>query len=236
MSGGVVSQGDLRLLPGEAPPPAWPRPITDPGAIRLDPASMAVLATRALAAGDAGQTSVGVASINHGEGASTVARCLAECLAAQFDKRVVLVEANQRSPSLRRIYGLTDAPGLADVVARRVSLGGALQVTGEHRRVLVLPASVMPQAGVDGAALRGVLATLLAYADAVVVDLAPISPYRDTVPLCAGMDGMVIVLRSGRSGEADARVAIGGLREGGARVLGAVLNRERRGRLIRRAR
>ena len=90
--------------------------------------------------------------------------------------------------------------------------------------MLVLPASVTPQPGVDGVSLRA----LLAHADAVVVDLAPIVPYRDAVPLCAGMDGVVMVLRAGRSGDAEARAAIGELRAGGARVLGAVLNRERR--------
>ena len=215
----------VRLLPGESL--AWPLPDVDKQAIELDTASLERLATRALAAGDAGQICVGVASLHHGDGTSTVARGLADCLAMQLGKRVVLVEANQRSPSMRRTLGLSNAPGLADVVARRVSLGGALQATGAHRRVLALPASVTPQAGLDGVSLRGVLATLLAHADAVVVDLAPIAPYRDTVPLCAGLDGMVMVLRHGRSLDSEARAAIWELRQSGARVLGAILNRTR---------
>ncbi len=220
-----VGCGTARLLPGESL--AWPVPASDGQAISLDTACLHMLATRALAAGEAGQISVGVASLHHGEGASTVARGLADCLAMQFGKRVVLVEANQRSPSLRRIFGLSDAPGLGDVVARRVSLGSALQATGAPSRVLALPASMMPQPGVSGISLRGVLATLLVHADAVVVDLAPIVPYRDTVPLCAGLDGVVMVLRQGRSLDSEALAAIGDLRQGGARVLGAVLNRTR---------
>ncbi len=240
MSGQVVLQHcaerAIRLLPGEAPPAAWSWPLADPCAIRLDPARMSVLATRALAAGEAGQTAIGVACVQHGDGASTVARGLATCLAEEFGKRVVLVEANQRSPSMRSALGLPDAPGLADVVAQRASLGSALQMTGVHRLVLALPACLTPQPGLTAYGLRGVLATLLAHADAVVVDFAPVAPYRDTVPLCSAVDGMVLVLRSGRSEEGEARGAIADLRAGGGRMLGAVLNRApvQRGRVFSR--
>ncbi len=219
--------GALRLLPGEPPPPSWFWPPPDPAAISLDPARLSVLATRALAVGEAGQTAVGVACLNHGDGASTVARGLATCLAEQFGKRVVLVEANQRSPSLRRALGLADGPGLGDVVAQRVPLGAALQMTGRHRLVLALPASLRPQARLTAESLRGVLATLLAHADAVVVDFAPMAPYRDTLPLCGSLDGVVLVLRSGHSAEAEARRAIDDLNGRAARVLSAVLNRAR---------
>jgi Mrp family chromosome partitioning ATPase len=184
---------DARLLPGELPQAGLPVPDAGPAVLTVDQAAMTGLATRALAAGEAGQTAIGVASLNHGEGATTVARSLAACLATSFGKRVVLVEANQRSPSLRQIYGLPEAPGLAEVMDRKVSLGGALQMTGEHRHVLVLPASLAPSGGFTVAALQSVLAALLGHADAVVVDLAPLMLYRDSFAMCGALDGMALV-------------------------------------------
>jgi Mrp family chromosome partitioning ATPase len=236
LSGGPLTPDDvmlrgsrIELLPGEVPPLSWQGPAPDQPALTPDPALMTHLATRALAAGMSGQTAVGVASPRHGDGATTVARSLAACLADRFGKRVVLLEGNARSPCLRKIYRLVDGPGLADVLARRVSLGGALQMAGEHRTMLVLPAALphAGQASLGDCGLRDLVAALLAHADAVVVDLAPVLPYRDTAQMCPGLDGVALVVRGGHSTKTDGAQAVQAIRDGGAPVLGAVLNRER---------
>ena len=215
------------LLPGELEIERWVYPPTPGSVLALDPGILKSLATRALAVGDGRLTAVGVTSLQHGAGSTTVARNLAVCLAGEFGKRVVLVEANQRSPSLRRIYALPDGPGLCDVLARRITLGGALQIAGEHSRILMLPASVRQNALLDAEGLRGLLAALFGHADAVVVDLAPIIPYRDTASVCSALDGVALVLRGGESTVVDGVSAVERIREAGSSVLGAVLNRER---------
>lgn len=222
-----ASFADDALLPGEIPPalPGYTSP--DSLLLTVDQSAMRNLAERALAVGDGGLTAIGVTSLNHGDGATTVARSLAICLADSFGKRVVLVEANQRSPSLRRLYGLPEGPGLADVLARRLSLGGALQIAGEHRRILVLPAATLPAPNLQADALRSVLATLLGHADAVVVDLAPVLPYRDTATICGALDGVALVLRGGHATTAGGKMAVRALQNSGTQVLGAVLNREK---------
>ena len=226
------SQNGIVLLPGELPRAEWPPSASEHAGLIVDPALMTALATKAMAAGDGLATAVGVASVQHGEGATSIARSLAVCLATMFGKRVVLVEANQRSPSLRRLFGLPEGPGLADVVARRASLGGALQITRAHRGVLVLPAS-SPQTGersslpLDAGRLREVVKALMAHADAVILDLPPVIPYRDTPALCPALDGMALVMRGGHSTIADSRRAVAAIRDAGTPMLGGVLNRER---------
>ena len=217
----------LTLLPGELPQVGWAGPGADPLLVTIEQTAMRELATRALAAGAAGVTAVGVTAAQHGEGTTSVARSLAVCLAASFGKRVVLVEANQRTPSLRRVFSLADGPGLEDVVSRRASLGGALHMGGEHRQVLVLPAALREGAVIEAAALKEVLTALLGHADAVVVDLAPVLPYRDTGLICGALDGVGLVVRSEAATVEDGKLAVAGLREAGVSVLGAVLNRER---------
>ena len=213
------------LLPGEVPDTGWAWPA--PAGLH-DPDAMANLATRALAAGVGGRTAVGITCLRHGEGATTIARALAGCLAGSFGKRVVLVEANQRSPSMRQAMELPAGPGLADVTAHAVPLGGALQVAGGHRRILVLPAAGTPGASLTAASLRAVLDALLRHADAVVVDLAPIQPYRDTQGLCAALDGIALVMRGGFTRAREAQTAVETMCTSGTAVLGAVLNREKR--------
>jgi Mrp family chromosome partitioning ATPase len=216
------------LLPGELPRNVWGEPAVPQPMMTLDQAMMKSLAMKSLAAGEAGTVAVGIASLHHGDGATTIARALATCLAATFRKRVVLVEANQRSPSLRQLYGLPDGPGFSDVLTNLVPLGGALQIAGGHRGVLVLPASTLTMAANVGAlALRTVLEALLGHADAVVVDLPPVLPYRDTGLLCAALDGVALVLRGGHAKVTESRMAIASLREAGVPVLGAILNREK---------
>ena len=217
----------VAMLPGELAPFDAGVPALDPRLLTLDPALMMAVAVRAIGAGAAGMTAVGVAGLQHGDGATTVARGLAVCLAEAFHKRVVLVEANQRSACLRSIYGLPEGPGLADVIARRVSLGGALQMAGEHRQVVVLPASLRESGAIDASGLRELLSALLTYVDAAVVDMAPMLPYRDTGAMCSALDGVVLVMRGGHSTVADGKVAVAKVREAGVPVLGSVLNRER---------
>ncbi len=199
----------------------------DASLLRLGGGALRGVALRAMAAGEGGATMVGVAGLQHGDGATTVARNLAVCLAEDFGKRVVLVEANQRSASLRRAFGLPDGPGLADVLARRISLGGVLQMADAHRQVVLLPAAMRESGLIAADDLRALLVALLAFVDAAVVDLAPVVPYKDTVAACRAVDGMVMVMRAGSSTIDGSRMAMARLQDAGGTILGGVLNRQR---------
>ncbi len=211
------------------PVPDWrPRAVAE--AFTVDARLMRDLAAGALAAGSHGLTKVGVAALRHGDGATTIARSLAECLAEQHGQRVVLVEANHRSPSLRRICGLPPGPGLPDVLAGRASLESALRASATVRRLLFLPASENRAAIAPGRALRDTVAELFLYADALVFDLAPVLPYADTALLAPEFDGTALVLRAGRTSRQDASAALQTLNQAGVKLLGAVLNRDRQRR------
>jgi Mrp family chromosome partitioning ATPase len=198
--------------------------------LTADPATVQGLASRCLKVGRGGVAAVGVVSMGHGDGATTIARSLAGCLAASFGKRVVLVEANLRSPCLREALGLPDGPGLSDVLAGAASLEGTLRAARGLGNMLVLPASTTPAgnpAALPGRALKQAMTELFAYADVLVFDLAPILPYPDTGMLCGSLDGVALVLRAGHSRRPDAGRAIKALQAEGVTVIGAVLNRER---------
>jgi Mrp family chromosome partitioning ATPase len=224
----------------EAPPPAlprrrapWPaRKIADEKPVlTVHGQLMRDLATRAMASGGGGLTKIGVASVQHGEGATTISRSLAMCLAEQFGQRVVLVEANQRSPCLRHICGLSPGAGLSDVLSGAASLEATLRVSRSAGKMLVLPASdahATAGATLPGPPLRDLMAELFFYADALVFDLAPLLPYPDTTMIGRALDGVAVVIRAGKSTRTECTQAVEGLQAANVPVLGAVLNREKR--------
>ena len=203
------------------------RPAADgePAVARL----LHALAVRAIDAGSGGHAAVGVASVLHGEGATTIACALATCATTMLGLRAVLVDANLRSPALRRLFALAPGPGLTDVLAGRAPLETALRApTAFGGRLFVLPAGETPSAdprAFSGAAVPDLIAGLQAYAEMVVFDVAPLGPYPDAKLLSRHLDGNVVVLRAERSRWEDGEQAAQDLRDCGANLLGAVLNR-----------
>jgi Mrp family chromosome partitioning ATPase len=236
MSARLTGPETISIAPSEPALPArsrrWPtRKIGDEQPVlTVHGQLMRDLATRALAAGGGGLTKIGVASVQHGEGATTISRSLAVCLAENFGQRVVLVEANQRSPCLRAMCGLSPGAGLSDVLSGEASLEATLRISRAAGKMLVLPASATPSANVanlPGPSLRDLVAELFFYADALVFDLAPLLPYPDTNLIGRALDGVAVVMRAGKSTRAECTHAVEGLQGAGVPVLGAVLNREK---------
>ncbi|CCH88118.1 Non-specific protein-tyrosine kinase [Modestobacter italicus] len=175
-----------------------------------------------------------VTSALPGEGASTVAVRLSVSL-ARSGSRVLLVDGNLRRPRVARYLGLDEhGPGLTDVLAGTADLREATQAWGDGRLV-VLGAGPLPtetDAVLDSARLRGLLGVLRDSHDFVVIDTPPLLPVIDAAAVSALADGCLLVVRFGRTREADLTEAAVTLERVHARLLGVVLNRVPRGRDI----
>jgi Mrp family chromosome partitioning ATPase len=200
----------------------------------IDSLLMHSLAVHALDAGVGGRAAVGIASVLHGEGATTIAASMAACVAKTLGQRVVLVDANQRSPALRTVFGLPPGPGLGDVLRGTVPLEEALCLPAAgpqgEGRLLVMPASA--EARIPMGQMAGIMheltAALLSYAELLVFDLAPLNPYPDSALLARHLDGIIVVLQAERAKWDTSDAAVQSLRDGGAKLLGSVLNRRRK--------
>ena len=162
----------------------------------------------------------------HGEGTTTVAVGLATALAKERESRVLLVEANLRTPCFGSIFPLPTTAGLADFAAGRIA-AEALPTRLEEQNLSVVAAGETPSLMVDLEVIDGLLSRLHAQYDFIVVDAAPVSSYADTSVLATKVDGVILVIEADRTPVAEAESAKRQLDKVGARILGVVLNRRR---------
>jgi capsular exopolysaccharide synthesis family protein len=158
-----------------------------------------------------------------GDGKSAVALGLAGALAREADRRILLVEADLRRPSITPTLGLPPSPGLAEwlsggldyVPLRRVEPGGFfLLVAGQAglERPEVLGSPRMDSLLRAGRKLF----------DFVLLDAVPVMPVTDTVLIQELIDGFLLVVRSRQTPRAAIQDALTRLRAD--KVLGVVLN------------
>ncbi|HXH06370.1 MAG TPA: CpsD/CapB family tyrosine-protein kinase [Vicinamibacterales bacterium] len=158
-----------------------------------------------------------------GDGKTITSANLALAIAQEYQRRVVLVEADLRRPCLASLFGLGDSPGLADVLAGTAALDEALVSLPQHH-LTVLPGGTPPARSAEllgSSAMRRVADTLRARFDRVIVDSPP-AVLADTHVLAGFGDGILMVVRAGVTPRPALERALGVLPDG--RVIGLVLN------------
>jgi polysaccharide biosynthesis transport protein len=167
-----------------------------------------------------------VTSASSGEGKSTTAANLALVLAGA-GRRVILVDADLRRPSLHRLFGLTNERGLTNLLlGDAVPLGECLQA-GPVERLFVLSAGPVPSNPGEilaSARMRAVVERLKAQGDVILFDAPGALAFTDPVVLAAQVDGVLLVVDA-RHTRADAvRRASEAIARTGTRLVGAVIN------------
>ncbi len=206
-----------RVLGGDAPTAGGNATQEDYQKLRASVVSIAV---------PSGLHTVLVTAPRHGEGATTVAVGLATALAKERDSRVLLVEANVRTPALSTILPLSTRSGLVDFIAGRAT-PDALLTRLDALNLSVIAAGELHGEAVDLEMIDALLGRLRGQFDFIVVDGPPVNTYADASVLGTKVDGVILVVESDNTplGEADA--AKRQLTKVGARILGVVLNRHR---------
>jgi succinoglycan biosynthesis transport protein ExoP len=131
-------------------------------------------------------------------GSTTVASNLALALAAS-DKRVLLIDANMRRPSLHKVYQFTEGPGLGEVLAGSHTLEGVVHKVDAEPRVHVMTAGERPSRVFERLATNAmgdVLRQAKEKYDYVVVDCSPLGVSGDGLTLASKCDASMLVVRA----------------------------------------
>jgi capsular exopolysaccharide synthesis family protein len=166
-----------------------------------------------------------VTSAGVGEGKSTTLANLA-VVSAEAGRKVILVDADLRRPTLHQIFGLDNGEGLTTAMMDESSLAAPpLQETGVTG-LLVLTSGPLPPNPADvmgSRRMEEVIATLAEQADQVFFDTPPVVAVTDAAVLATKVDGVLLVVSAGKTRRDYARTAVQRLEQINARLVGMVL-------------
>jgi len=158
------------------------------------------------------------------EGKSTVCANLAVAI-AQLGRRVLLVDADLRSPVQHHIWQQTNAEGLSHVLIGRTDFHSAVQQVMPNLHVLtsgVLPPN--PMALIDSQRMAALIGSFGDRYDFVIIDAPPLVVAADALTLGKMTDGILLVARLGVVDYASVAAAREALDCSCQTVLGVVAN------------
>lgn len=167
-----------------------------------------------------------VTSAGPGEGKSTTAANLALAL-AQSDRSVLLVEADLRRPNVHTLFRQPSAPGLSSYLVGDALLEAVLLKSAVPNLSLVACGPIPPNPAelLASRRMQAFLVTVAERFDVVILDSPPVLATSDACALAPHVDGVLLIVDSGRTPQmllTRAKERIEAVR---GRVIGAVLNR-----------
>jgi succinoglycan biosynthesis transport protein ExoP len=171
---------------------------------------------------------IGITSTLPSEGKSTVAANLA-MLMADAGRRVVLIDADLRNPTLARSLTPRPQAGWLEVMSGKLDLA---QATGREPTtglallpLLLTEAPVHSDEVLASQAFRDLLERLRLSYDYIIVDLPPLAPVVDVRAIVPAIDSFVFVVEWGTTSVKTARRHLLAETELHDRLLGVVLNK-----------
>ena len=159
-----------------------------------------------------------------GEGKSVTAANTALTF-AQMGYRVCVVESDLRRPRVHDMFDVSMEPGLTNHLAGMNALDEVIYSHPEG--VDILPSGFLPDVPLrilESGKIRELIQTLVNRYDLVIMDSPPILVVSDAVMLSGLVDGVILVVRSGKTHRESLYDARRLLQQQQAPVLGVVLN------------
>jgi succinoglycan biosynthesis transport protein ExoP len=162
------------------------------------------------------------------EGKTTTATNTAISL-AQTGARVLIIDADMRRPRLHSIFGIENGRGLSTVLSSDFTEEDVMAAVrqDEKTKLFILPSGPIPPNPAEllgSEQMSGLFKILQHRFTHIVVDSPPIASFTDGVLIASMVDGVILVVHSGRSSRQVVRRSRQLLQDIGAKVVGVVLN------------
>ena len=172
----------------------------------------------------AGLRTVMVSSALPRDGKTLTTTNLALTLSESYSRRVLVIDADLRRPSLHTVFGIENRAGLAEGL--HAGATGSLMVTEVSPTLTVLTAGIPdphPMAGLTSERMAAILKEAASRFDWVLLDTPPIGLISDAQLLAGLVDGVLLVVAAGSTDYVAVSKTVKAL--GRERILGVVLNR-----------
>jgi capsular exopolysaccharide synthesis family protein len=148
---------------------------------------------------------------------------LALTMAQEFQRRVLVIDGDLRTPRVHECLGLPPGPGLVDVLTGSAALEEALVEIPDHRLTVLRAgrACERPAEMLGSAPMRRLVDTFRTQFDRVVIDSSP-ALVSDPVAVASLVDRVLLVVRAGVTTRPSIARTIGAF--GPSKLLGLVFN------------
>jgi succinoglycan biosynthesis transport protein ExoP len=166
-----------------------------------------------------------ITSADMSDGKTTVATNLAFSI-AQEDRKVILLDADLRKPSVHELVGMPISPGLSEVFRDKVNMVDTIRSSTDKRVALITSGNPPPNPAelLASKKMERVLSSLEEVADYIIIDGPPFV-ISDAAIIASKVDGVLLVIRPGQLREDQAHVIIEQMKRSGTRIIGVVFNR-----------
>ena len=165
-----------------------------------------------------------VSSAVSGDGKTLTSTNLALTLSESYRRRVLLIDADLRRPSVHEVFQVKNVRGLTD----------SLKAESDHKLPLIQASSYLslllagrpdsdPMSGLTSSRMRRLIGEAAATFDWVVIDTPPVVLLPDANLLAAMVDAAILVIGAGKTPHKLITRAVEAL--GRNKILGVVLNR-----------
>lgn len=163
------------------------------------------------------------------EGKTTTAVNTAISL-AQTGAKVLVIDADMRRPRLHTVFGKSNAEGLSTILSSDISDSEILKIIqyDNDSKLNLLPSGPIPPNPaelVGSEQMSNLLKKMQDHFTHVVVDSPPIASFTDGVMIASMVDGVILVVHSGKSSRQVVRRSRQLLQDIGVKVFGVVLNK-----------
>ncbi|WP_328824353.1 CpsD/CapB family tyrosine-protein kinase [Metabacillus schmidteae] len=159
------------------------------------------------------------------EGKSTTVANLAVVFAQQ-GKRVLVIDADMRKPTVHYTFRADNMVGLINVLSKEASIEKAVQAT-EHENLFVLtsgPVPPNPAELLESNAMNDLIEIVKEQFDFIIFDTPPLLAVTDAQIIANKCDGTVLVIQSGKTEIDSAIKAKDILVNASGKYLGVVIN------------
>lgn len=160
-----------------------------------------------------------------GEGKSITLLNLAVSV-AETGQKVLLIDADLRRPALARLLVEKATPGLSNVLADLVPVEEAIRKEMYPNLDVILSGDVPPNPSelLSGEKMQELIDQMAKKYDYILVDTPPVNVVSDACIVANLLDGVLLLVRQGRSRKDSVKRAVANLQLTGAKLLGFVLN------------
>lgn len=170
-----------------------------------------------------------ITSSNHFEGKTTTAINLALAMSDVPGYKTLLIDSDLRFPTVHDRLGLMQSPGLTEILEGSTGVDPEIMDT-EKENLKIITSGNLPHYPVElleSKRLMALLKELKSKFDLILIDSPPLIPYSDASVLSSQVDGVLLVVQSGRTRREDIQQVQATLQDNQAKVLGVVLNRQK---------